>query len=69
MANTYQVTVKGTIEVKANSMDEAEEAVWQCFLGDMHDEEIIDVTGDTVDEESQASVEASWAIARARGYV
>jgi len=67
--NTYEVTVKGTIEVKANSMDEAETAVWQCFLGDMHDEEIIDVTGDTVDEESQASADASWALAKSRGYV
>ena len=67
--NTYQVTVKGTIEVKATSMDEAETAVWQCFLGDMHDEEIIDVTGDTVDEESQASGDASWALAKSGGYV
>jgi len=35
----------------------------------MHDEEIIDVTGDTVDEESQASADASWALAKSRGYV
>jgi hypothetical protein len=69
MANTYQVTVKGTIEVQANSMDEAEDAVWQCFLGDMHDEEIIDVTGDTVDEECEMDVKTSWAIGKARGNV
>ena len=69
MANTYQVTVKGTIEVQANSMDEAEKAVDQCFGGDMLDSEVLDITGDTVDEESQASADASWALAKSRGYV
>ena len=69
MANTYQVTVKGTIEVQANSMDEAEKAVDQCFVGDMLDSEVLDITGDTVDEECEADVKTSWAIGKALGNV
>ena len=41
---TYRVTIKGTIEIQATSMEEAELAVSRYSVGDMLDSDILDIT-------------------------
>ena len=50
---TYRVTIKGTIEIQATSMEEAELAVSRYSVGDMLDSDILDIT-ELNKEESEA---------------